>query len=246
METYTIGQAADRSGFTASALRFYERHGIVEPVARTRAGYRLYDEGSLARLQFVERAKQLGCSLEEISALVQLVERDECGPVQARLHELVTAKIAEARARSAELQQFAADLQTAADRLGGAPVDGPCGEHCACVAGAPTSGDAPVGLDVEAATIACTLPAEDVPRRVDDWRGLLGFVQRRDPLPGGVRLSLHPEVPLDQLTRLVTAEQRCCAFFAFAVTVDQRGIALEVQAPEAAGDVIDSLFGGRP
>ncbi len=48
---------------------------------------------------------------------------------------------------------------------------------------------------------------------------------------------------LPELARLVAAEQRCCAFFAFAITVDARGMALEVRAPEGAGAVIASLFG---
>ena len=38
------------------------------PAGRTDAGYRLYDDGALERLAFVARAKQLGCSLEEITA----------------------------------------------------------------------------------------------------------------------------------------------------------------------------------
>jgi hypothetical protein len=48
--TYTIGKVADRTGFTASALRYYEGIGLVVPATRTDAGYRLYDEMTLSRL----------------------------------------------------------------------------------------------------------------------------------------------------------------------------------------------------
>ncbi len=93
MSTYTIGEVAERTGFTASALRYYGRRGLLEPSTRTDAGYRLYNEEALARLAFIARAKQLGCSLDEISDLVALWDGERCGPVQRRFHDLVTAKI---------------------------------------------------------------------------------------------------------------------------------------------------------
>jgi DNA-binding transcriptional MerR regulator len=105
MSTYTISQAADRSGFSASALRFYEGIGLVEPATRTDAGYRIYDDRSLARLAFIARAKHLGCSLEEITDLVAIWDGDRCGPVQRRFHELVSAKLLEAERQIAELRR---------------------------------------------------------------------------------------------------------------------------------------------
>jgi hypothetical protein len=50
-------------------------------------------------------------------------------------------------------------------------------------------------------------------------------------------------VDLGQLARLIGAEQRCCAFFTFTLTVDATGIALEVRAPELAADMVTGLFG---
>ena len=43
--------------------------------------------------------------------------------------------------------------------------------------------------------------------------------------------------------RLAAAEQDCCRFFGFAITVDDRGVALEVRAPHDALDVVHALFG---
>ena len=60
---------AHRSGFTPATLRYYEDIGFLAPASRTDAGYRLYDETSLERLRFIARAKQLGCSLDEIAEL---------------------------------------------------------------------------------------------------------------------------------------------------------------------------------
>jgi DNA-binding transcriptional MerR regulator len=132
--TYTIGEVADRTGFTASALRYYEGIGLVVPATRTDAGYRLYDDMTLSRLAFIGRAKQLGCSLEEITDLVGIWDGERCGPVQKRFHDLVTTKLADAERQIAELTALTAQLRHAAAQLAGPAVDGPCSEDCACVA----------------------------------------------------------------------------------------------------------------
>lgn len=134
MSTYTIGEAAERSGFSASALRYYEGIGLVVPPTRTGAGYRLYDDGSLARLGFIARAKQLGCTLEEVTDLVGIWDGERCGPVQKRFHDLVTAKLAAAQRQIAELTALSEQLHEAAAQLEGPAIDGPCSEGCACAA----------------------------------------------------------------------------------------------------------------
>jgi MerR family transcriptional regulator, copper efflux regulator len=132
VSTYTIGEIARRSGFSASALRYYEGIGLVEPPTRTAAGYRLYDDHTLARLAFIARAKQLGCSLEEITDLVGIWDGERCGPVQKRFHDLVTTRLADAERQIAELIALAEQLRLAAAHLAGPAVDGPCDEGCAC------------------------------------------------------------------------------------------------------------------
>ena len=134
VSTYTIGEAAERSGFSASALRYYEGIGLVEPSSRTGAGYRLYDDDALGRLAFIARAKQLGCSLEEITDLVGIWDRERCGRVQKRFHDLVTTKLADAERQIAELTALSDQLRHAAAQLAGPAIDGPCNEGCACLA----------------------------------------------------------------------------------------------------------------
>jgi len=134
VSTYTIGEAAERSGFSASALRYYEGIGLVAPHTRTGAGYRVYDDDTIARLAFISRAKQLGCSLEEITDLVGIWDGERCGPVQRRFHDLVTAKLADAQRQIAELTALTEQLRHAAAQLAGPAVDGPCNEDCVCLA----------------------------------------------------------------------------------------------------------------
>ena len=248
MSTYTIGQVAERTGFSTSALRFYEQRGLLEPTARSDAGYRLYDDTSLARLGFIDRAKQLGCTLEEIADLAELWEADDCAPVQARLHELVTTRITDAQRRTSELVAFTAQLQRAAVHLGGAPTDGPCSAGCACLTETSEgsgSESVPVVLGERPdSVIVCTLPAGEMPDRMEDWQTVLAHATHRERTPdGGLRLSLGDEVPLDELARLAAAEQGCCTFLAFAITVDHRGIALEVRAPDDAAGIVTAVFG---
>jgi DNA-binding transcriptional MerR regulator len=135
VSTYTIGQVAERSGFSSSALRYYEDIGLLSPSERSANGYRVYDDDALARLAFVARAKGLGCSLDEITDLLDIWDGDRCGPVQRRFHDLVTVKIADAERQIAALTALVDQLRDAASRLAGPATDGPCGEGCACMAG---------------------------------------------------------------------------------------------------------------
>ena len=133
MSALTIGQVAERTGFSTSALRYYEGLGLVTPTTRTEASYRVYDDDAVTRLGFIARAKQLGCSLDEIRDLLGMWDRDRCAPVQRRFHELVTEKIHATQQQIVELIAFASQLQTAAAHLGGPSMDGPCGDDCACL-----------------------------------------------------------------------------------------------------------------
>lgn len=85
-------------------------------------------------------------------------------------------------------------------------------------------------------------PAGQVDRETD-WRRLLKGVTRREAVADGIRLSFSPETDVADIARLVHAEQGCCAFFAFALTVDGRGTALEVRAPADAAGAVTTLFG---
>ncbi|HEX2783708.1 MAG TPA: MerR family transcriptional regulator, partial [Ilumatobacteraceae bacterium] len=100
---YRIKDIADRSGFTAATLRYYEGIGLLPESNRTPAGYRLYDDRTLDRLAFIARAKQLGCSLDEIAELTIAWDGGQCGPIQDRLREVVTDKLASARQQIVEL-----------------------------------------------------------------------------------------------------------------------------------------------
>lgn len=248
MGTYTIGEVAERSGFSASALRYYEQIGLFAPSTRTGGGYRLYDDRALARLSFIARAKALGCSLEEITDLVGMWDGDRCGPVQQRFHRLVTEKMAGARRQIDELTTLVTDLRAAAARLAGPASDGPCGPECACVTeDAPDSAAAPTArAGNQDPAIACTLAAGDLPGRLDDWRALLAEARERAGTADGARIRFDRSVDVAALARLVAAEQECCAFYTFAIVVAPDAVTLDVHAPAGAEAMVESLFGPAP
>jgi DNA-binding transcriptional MerR regulator len=248
-----IKEVAEASGFTAATLRYYEQIGLLPEASRTPAGYRLYDQRTLDRLAFIARAKQLGCSLDEIAGLTTAWDGGQCGPIQDQLRRLVSGKIEAAQQQIAELAIFTAELHHAAAALERHRPDGACDTDCGCVS---DPGETPhVAATVQAIAlspkpappggppIACTLSAGSVKGRIADWQSLLAHVERRDRIDGGVRSVFAASVPIDQLMRLVAAEQDCCQFFRFAITVDTRGVALEVRAPDEAHSIVESMFG---
>jgi DNA-binding transcriptional MerR regulator len=247
-----IKEVADASGFTAATLRYYEQIGLLPETSRTPAGYRMYDQRTLDRLAFIARAKQLGCSLEEITGLTAAWDGGQCGPIQDQLRQLVAGKIAAAQNQITELVTFSAELQQAATALERHRPEGACDAYCGCVS---NSNDTETGAATIHAVslsakpvagepaIACTLSAGSMKGRIADWQSLLAHVERREPIDGGVRSVFSPSVPIGDLMRLVAAEQDCCQFFRFAITVDTRGVALEVRAPQDALEIVESMFG---
>ena len=67
-----IGELAHQSQVSRDTLRFYEKHGLITPSARTDAGYRLYAESDIKRIGFIVSAKKVGFTLNEIQQLLQL------------------------------------------------------------------------------------------------------------------------------------------------------------------------------
>jgi MerR family transcriptional regulator, copper efflux regulator len=249
---YKIKDVAERSGFSVATLRYYEEIGLLPESARTPAGYRVYDDHTLDRLAFITRAKQLGCSLGEIADLSTAWDGGRCGPVQDRLRTLVASKLAGAQSQIVELMTLTAELQRAAALLELHRPDGACDDMCGCVSGLvarDTSSPQPMALRVEPSavetpvSIACTLGSESMKGRLEDWQAVLAHVERREAIDIGLRVSFDRSTPLDQLVGLTAAEQDCCQFFSFAITVDSRGVALEVRGPDDARPIIHSLFG---
>ena len=66
MSELTIGELADRSGVSTSALRFYEERGLIES-RRTTGNQRRYAQATLRRVAFIRTAQRVGLTLEEVA-----------------------------------------------------------------------------------------------------------------------------------------------------------------------------------
>ena len=87
-----IGELAKRTGFSTKAIRYYELLGLLAEPERTESGYRLYGPEDVERLEFIEKAKRLGFSLEDIRDVLVLHQQQEtpCVHVLALLEQKLT------------------------------------------------------------------------------------------------------------------------------------------------------------
>jgi DNA-binding transcriptional MerR regulator len=247
MDGLKISEAARATGFTVSALRFYEQQGVVVP-ERTVTGYRTYGEDDLDSLRFVARGKQLGLSLDDITELLDLLDDEECAPVQARIRHLVSERIGQAQGQIAVLVAFTDQLQTAADRLGIHTPEGACDDDCGCRGEprqtGPTESATKILLARPPTTeISCALHPESVGARIEDWNRVLASAKKRVSVQDGVRLVFDRDVDVGALASLATAEQTCCSFFQFDIGIGKDEVALTVTGPEDAQPVITAVFG---
>ena len=242
MATYLISELAQRAGMSTATLRFYEQEGLL-PVARSAAGYRMYDDEAAERLEFIAGGKRIGLPLAEIRELLTAWDAGGCSDLRDRLRPLLNAKIEETRQRSAELAAFTGQLTSALSRLDGPASSGRCEPAC-CIpaAGAPP---APMATLVTGAPVvtACTLPAAGQERRLGEWRALLASSAGRESIGGGTRFRF-PASLAGQIASLAAAESECCAFFEFTLHIARGEAILDVRAPAEMRPQLSGLLTG--
>lgn len=116
-ETFTIGELSRQSGVNIETIRYYERIGMLPAPPRTRGGRRVYGAVQVQTLAFVRRGRELGFTLGEIRALLDLG-----GPAEARCGDVraIAAKhLDDIRARIADLEKLEGLLARTIDRCEG-------------------------------------------------------------------------------------------------------------------------------
>ncbi|ALG83627.1 MerR family transcriptional regulator [Gordonia phthalatica] len=109
--TWTVGRLADLTGVTVRTLHHYDQIGLLSPTERTHAGYRLYTEADVARLQRIVVYLRLKMPLEEIAALLDGDDdpiahlRRQRDAVMSRLGELTELVAAIDNAMEREMNQ---------------------------------------------------------------------------------------------------------------------------------------------
>ena len=119
---HTIGRIAKQAGLGVDTIRFYEQRGLLPQPQRTAKGYRLYPPATVERLNFIRRAKRLGFSLEEITALLDLQDN---GGTKSAVKKLTSRKLDEINSKIADLERMRDVLQSLNKRCSGrGNVDG--------------------------------------------------------------------------------------------------------------------------
>jgi Cu(I)-responsive transcriptional regulator len=105
-----IGELARAAETKAETIRYYERIGLMPKPARTAGNYRDYSATHVSRLTFTRRARDLGFSIEEIRALLDLADHKEqsCEAVDAIARE----HLADVKRKLADLSALRRELET--------------------------------------------------------------------------------------------------------------------------------------
>jgi len=103
-----IGELAKRSGLESTAIRYYERIGLMPAPARKGSGYRDYGEEAPARLSFIRAAQSIGFTLGEIREMLAFRDRGDA-PCQ-HVAALIERNAEELRQRISILEEMRREL----------------------------------------------------------------------------------------------------------------------------------------
>lgn len=84
----TVAQVSRITGVSIRTLRHYDAIGLLKPAKVTDAGYRLYDDASLMRLQTILLFRQLRFPLKEIKRILDDPQFDSNGALEQQIHML--------------------------------------------------------------------------------------------------------------------------------------------------------------
>lgn len=112
---FFIGELARKTGCSPKAIRFYEAFGLLRQPQRTESRYRLYSDKDVDRIRFIQGARVLSLSLNEIKQAVELEAKGTrpCAYVRSVLRE----KIAALDRRLETLALFRGELHAFMDRM---------------------------------------------------------------------------------------------------------------------------------
>ncbi len=90
---YKISDVSKETGLSVDTLRYYEKAGLLKNIHRASSGVRLYNDADLSRLRFIQRAKTMNFTLDEISKLLQM--RENPARVKKNVRQLTQNKLDE-------------------------------------------------------------------------------------------------------------------------------------------------------
>ena len=229
MNGLRVAELAARAGVAASTVRFYERAGLLSPARRAVNGYRMFDASALEELAFIQRAKAIGMSLEDVANLVAAWSGGSCQSLQAQMRVHLAGQISGVREQRAGLDAFERQLQTVLGRLSARdPGAERCGPGCSCETDLELDPD---GTAPDPEPWGCSLDPDALAARIGQWQEVAAAAASVEQTDRSVRLAL-PADPnmIATVTGLCMAETVCCpqARFLLEVTASQVILNIEV------------------
>ena len=104
----TIGQLAKAAGVNVETIRYYQRIELISEPVKPAQGYRRYPSSTVERIRFIKRAQELGFSLDEITDLLSLNDRDcnEARTIAEHKQDIIQQRIDDLSAMQHELNKL--------------------------------------------------------------------------------------------------------------------------------------------
>lgn len=105
---YTISEMAKILGISPSALRYYDKEGLLPYVERTKGGSRIFTDRDYEALMVIDCLKKSGLSIKEIKAFIELSQKGDISigerlELFCKRREMIQRQMEEARAALALL-----------------------------------------------------------------------------------------------------------------------------------------------
>lgn len=108
MKKFTIGKVAKAAGVSVETIRFYERKELVQQPPAFEGSYRYYPVETVARIRFIQHAKQLGFSFDEIRELLSLADRPNDD--RRNSHQVAEKNLVAIQSRLSDLERMRSTL----------------------------------------------------------------------------------------------------------------------------------------
>jgi len=112
-----IGEASKATGISTKMIRYYESIGLISNALRTEAGYRVYSDNDVHALRFINKARDLGFSVDQMRDLLALWRDRSRASADVKAIALEHIGALETKARA--LQEMSKTLRHLADNCHG-------------------------------------------------------------------------------------------------------------------------------
>lgn len=123
MNLLSIGKVAKQAGVSVETIRFYERKGLLQEPVRKESGYRQYTEQDIKKLVFIQHAKNLGFSLNEIRELLSI--QTDTNASSREIKSIAEHKLQDIEEKIRMLQKIRRTLKPLVEKC---PGEGPTSE----------------------------------------------------------------------------------------------------------------------